>query len=224
MSPAKQATRGQLSRDVIVEKALTLAASEGLEALTIRRLANEFDVTPMALYWHFSTKEDLLDATADRVLDGIQVAVPDDAPWREQLRAALTGLVDALRANPQIAPLVPTRIIACESGLALTERALSALATAGFSTAEAAQIAGQAMLTAITLVTSDGVDDSGTSAAEREEHLRKKHAALAALPPDRYPHVLAASTDMTRHADVEGFFDFGITLFITGVVGLAPNP
>jgi TetR/AcrR family transcriptional regulator, tetracycline repressor protein len=223
MNPVKQATRGQLSRDVIVDKALAVAAEDGLDAVTIRRLANEFDVTPMALYWHVKTKEDLLAAAADRVIDSIQIETSDDDPWSDQLRAALTELVRALRDNPQIAPLVPARIVACESGLVLTERALRALATAGFSTAEAAQIAGQALLTAITLVTSDGVDDSGTSTEEREAHLRVKQAAMAALPPDRYPYLVAAAPDMTHCADADGYFGFGIDLFIAGVEGLAPT-
>jgi TetR/AcrR family transcriptional regulator, tetracycline repressor protein len=222
MSPTKTATRGQLSRDVVVDKALQLAAQDGLAAVTIRALATAFDVTPMALYWHFTTKDDLLAAMADRVLDSIRIETSDDAPWSEQLRAALSGLVQALRTHPQIAPLVPTRITACPSGLTLTERALAALAAGGFSTAEAAQIAGQAMLTAITLVTSDRVDDSGTSAAERDEQLRVKQASIAALPTDRYPHLVAAAADLTRCADTEYFFGFGIDLFIAGVEGLAP--
>jgi TetR/AcrR family tetracycline transcriptional repressor len=223
MSSVKRATREQLSRDAVVDKALTLAAAEGLGAVTIRRLANEFDVTPMALYWHFKTKDDLLAATADRVLDSIQLESSDTDPWSNQLRAAVTGLVQALRADPQIAPLVPNRILASESGRALTEHALRALAVAGFSTAQAAQIAGQAMLTAITLVTADGVDDSGTSAPERDQHLRTKQASLVALPPGRYPHLVAAAPDMTRCADAEVFFGFGVDLFIAGVEGLAPG-
>jgi TetR/AcrR family tetracycline transcriptional repressor len=222
VSPVKQVARGQLSRDVVVDKALVLAAEDGLAAVTIRALANEFDVTPMALYWHFSTKDDLLAAMADRVLDSIRIEAASDASWSDRLRAALSGLVQALRSHPQIAPLVPTRITACPAGLALTEYALAALADAGFSTADAAQIAGQAMLTAITLVTSDRVDDSGTSAAERDEQLRVKQANIAALPTDRYPHLVAAAADLTQCADTEYFFGFGIDLFIAGVEGLAP--
>jgi AcrR family transcriptional regulator len=222
MSSVKQATRGQLSRDVVVDKALALAAAEGLAAVTIRRLATEFDVTPMALYWHFKTKEDLLAAAADRVLDSIRIETSDEQSWSDQLRTALSGLVRALRANPQIAPLVPNRVLACESGLALTELALKALATAGFSTAKASQIAGQALLTAITLVTSDAADASGTSMEERDEHLRQKRAGIAALSSDRYPYLVAAAPDMAQCEDVDGFFGFGLDLFIAGVEGLAP--
>jgi TetR/AcrR family tetracycline transcriptional repressor len=220
-NPVKSATRGQLSRDVVVDQALAVAAGEGLGAVTIRRLATELDVTPMALYWHFKTKEDLLAATADRVLESIVVAPSEGLTWSDQLRAALTGLVGALRENPQIAPLVPARMMACEPGLDLTEYAMRALALAGFSTGQAAQLAGQALLTAITLVTSDGVDDSGTGVDERNQQLRTKEAMIAALPPAQYPHLVAAAPDFAHCANPELFFAFGIDLYIAGVEGLA---
>ena len=49
--------------------AIRLADEEGLEALTIRRLAKELHVTPTALYWHFTDKQALLDALADQLWD-----------------------------------------------------------------------------------------------------------------------------------------------------------
>ena len=56
---APEAERTRLSKEVVVECGLALADAEGLEALTIRRLATELGVTPMALYWHFRNKEEL---------------------------------------------------------------------------------------------------------------------------------------------------------------------
>jgi AcrR family transcriptional regulator len=62
MAPAKtaEAERTKLSRAAVVDRALWLADAEGVEALTIRRLAQELGVTPMALYWHFRNKEELI--------------------------------------------------------------------------------------------------------------------------------------------------------------------
>jgi TetR/AcrR family transcriptional regulator, tetracycline repressor protein len=54
--------RERLSRDTIVDGAIALADAEGLDAVTIRRLAQDHEVTPMALYWHFKDKGELLDA------------------------------------------------------------------------------------------------------------------------------------------------------------------
>jgi AcrR family transcriptional regulator len=61
------AERTRLSKDAVVERGLAIADAEGLDALTIRRLANELGVTPMALYWHFRSKEALLTGLADRI-------------------------------------------------------------------------------------------------------------------------------------------------------------
>ena len=52
MITTKSATGVELSRATIVEKALEIVDREGLDAVTIRRIAQEFGVTPMALYWH----------------------------------------------------------------------------------------------------------------------------------------------------------------------------
>jgi len=61
MAKRNDATRGRLSREAIVVGAIALADAEGLDAVTIRRLAQEHGVTPMAMYWHFSDKDSLLD-------------------------------------------------------------------------------------------------------------------------------------------------------------------
>ena len=64
MAKRSAPTRVRLSRETIVASAVALADAEGLEAVTIRRLAQEHGVTPMAMYWHFSDKDSLLDAPA----------------------------------------------------------------------------------------------------------------------------------------------------------------
>src|SRR4028119_2254718 len=58
--------RVTLTPQAVVEGALALADAEGLGAVTIRRLAKELGVTPMALYWHFRSKDELLEGMAAR--------------------------------------------------------------------------------------------------------------------------------------------------------------
>ncbi|MGH3743302.1 MAG: TetR/AcrR family transcriptional regulator [Mycobacteriales bacterium] len=222
MSPTRTVTRGQLSRDVVVDRTLAVADEEGLEAVTIRRLASDLDVTPMALYWHFRTKEDLLLGAADRLLDAVEV--PDGGgSWQHRLTGASRALVAAIRPHPQVAPLVKQRMIGHPSGLALTELALGALADAGFGTADASQIAWHALATAVLLVTGDPVDDSGTPPEERAALLRQKSALIKALPAEQYPHLVAAADDMTHCHDDDRFFTLGVELFVAGVEGLAPK-
>ena len=59
--------RARLSKRAVVDRALKLADADGLEALTIRKLAQDLGVTPMALYWHFRSKEDLLEGVAEQI-------------------------------------------------------------------------------------------------------------------------------------------------------------
>src|SRR3954447_21474220 len=215
MSP-KTVDRPALSRDVVADRALALADSEGLEAVTIRRLANQLGVTPMALYWHFRTKEDLLAGLAERVLDDIVVPEPS-GDWVADMRAALVALVTAMRPHPQAAPLVAERILQHPNGLALTERALCVLADAGFAQQAAANLAMQALRAAISMVTADQIDDSGMPADERDALLRRKQAHIASLPPQQYPALIAHAAAMTYCPDPDEFFALAIDLYIAGV-------
>src|SRR5580698_5733935 len=92
--------RQRLSKTAVIERALQLADADGLDALTIRKLAAALSVTPMALYWHFRSKEDLLDALAYQVWSEIDVNVDGVTPWSAQLRKMLESLVRVLRAHP----------------------------------------------------------------------------------------------------------------------------
>ena len=70
----------------MTERALELADADGLDALTIRKLAQQLGVTPMALYWHFRSKEDLLEGVAEQVWGEIDVNVDPSAPWWASFR------------------------------------------------------------------------------------------------------------------------------------------
>src|SRR5215472_898193 len=73
--PARdEGERTRLTRAAVVDRALRLADADGLEALTIRKLAAELGVTPMALYWHFRSKDELLEGLAERVWSEIDIA------------------------------------------------------------------------------------------------------------------------------------------------------
>src|SRR6201996_5788581 len=96
----EEGERTRLTRATVVDRALALADKSGLDALTIRKLATELGVTPMALYWHFRGKEELLDGIAGRLWGEIDLTVDRGAPWTEQIRALLESLLTVLRAHP----------------------------------------------------------------------------------------------------------------------------
>ncbi|SDI85582.1 transcriptional regulator, TetR family [Frankineae bacterium MT45] len=210
--------RPQLSRSAVIERAFTIADAEGLAAVTIRRLAQELGVTPMALYWHFKNKDELFDAIGDEVIAAIELSSDTDAAWDERLRVIVTNLVTVLRAHPSLANLAATRIVASEHGLELTEQTLALLRGAGFNVAQAANLAHQALHTAIMLCSAEPGLELGV--VDTDAVLEAKRARLAALPTHRYPNVIEAADDLIDCDDEDFYYDAGIDLFISGVLGM----
>lgn len=212
-------SKERLNRTDLVGRGLELSDRDGLDSLTIRRLAEEFGVTPMAMYWHFAAKDDLLAAIGDRLVQDIDL--PDPAlGLAEFLTAALTAVVAALRAHSSAVTLVPARILHTERGRDLTESTLRALADAGFGVGQAAEIAHTALLTAVMLVAGEPGQPDGVPADVRAEELRAKRAALLALPADRYPHLVAAADALTECGDPDSYYRTSIETFVLGVTAL----
>lgn len=103
----------QLHKRDVVDVATSLLDSYGIADLTMRRLARELNVTPGALYWHFASKQELLGAVADRILDGFPV--PDTTDWRTTVVAVGSALRDALLSHTDGAELVSASFAAGQS-------------------------------------------------------------------------------------------------------------
>jgi AcrR family transcriptional regulator len=216
-------SRERLSRDVIVSGAIALADAEGLEAVTIRRLAEDNAVTPMALYWHFRDKAALLDAIAERTFADIRLPETDGAEWTEALAAVLSAFLAAMHPHPSTANLVLTRVFSSEPGLALAERVLGLLVTAGFSDAHASQIGGYVLHALVSLVTMEPGAEPGLRPDLREETLRAKRAALLGLSRERYPTLVTCADALTACTDERAYHDMGIDLLIAGIQGVHPE-
>lgn len=213
--------RGTLTRRTIVEGALTLADEEGLEALTIRRLAKRLGVTPMALYWHFRSKDELLDGVAALLFEAADLSVDASAGWQDQLRALLGSLLGVLRAHPSAAILLSTRTVSSEGSLRATEIMLDILRRGGFSPAEATQVARHALSTVTNLVSGEpGVvvrDDSG----EQLDARGRARRFLESLPPERYPRLVEAAAPLSEGVDPDAYLAFGLDLLLAGIEAMA---
>jgi AcrR family transcriptional regulator len=107
---APRRVRGKgITREMVIEAALTLIDRDGLAAVKFRQLAGELGVTTMAPYSHFSSKEDLLTAMTEHALGGLDDRLDAAAAWDEQIRAAMTGLYGVLCRHPGVADLVLAR-------------------------------------------------------------------------------------------------------------------
>lgn len=208
----------------MVDRALHLADTEGVDALTIRRLAQELGVTPMALYWHFRNKEELIGGLSDQIWSEIRCDIDPAAHWSDQLRYLLQSLLDVLRTHSSASALLIGVEKLGASRWNVTEVALEVLRTAGFDPVQASEIAGTALWTGLSLVMSEPGYDPSLSEIERAEIQRRKHIELASLPPERYPRLVEAAEPLTKcHKDAEFHYRFGIDLFIAGVKAMAPG-
>lgn len=98
-----------LTRDELLDAALGIVDSEGLAALTMRRLAAAVGVEAMSLYYHVPHKEALLDGTLERMR--LEMRLPETAPddWADALEAVFVEYRRVLAAHPNMLPLAARR-------------------------------------------------------------------------------------------------------------------
>jgi TetR/AcrR family transcriptional regulator, tetracycline repressor protein len=212
--------RARLSKRAVVDRALKLADAAGLDALTIRKLAQDLGVTPMALYWHFRSKEELLEGVAERVWSEIDVHVDPSIPWWAQLQAGLESLIRMLRAHPAAPQLVLEHEKQNEAALRATEATLEILRGAGFGPQHASEIARSTLWTGIMLVMSESGYKPELPEGERAEHLRRAELFFAMLPVARYPRLVEGAAAMAS-CDPDLHYRLGVELFIAGVRAVA---
>ena len=220
MTTSEERTR--LSRETVVDGALALAEAEGLDGLTIRRLTKHLGVSPMALYWHFKNKDELLNAVADRLWSLVDIAVDPTAPWPERARTLMNSMADVLRGHPSAARLmVTTPMDAAQHCFDVMEVALEIFTDAGFSAEEGAMLCRHGLRTVTTLLIGDGSMTPQLTEEEVAEHVRRKRISMETLSPTRYPCLVAAAGPLTQLQPSASEFAFGIDLFVSGVEAIA---
>lgn len=203
--------RGErLSRERILEAAIGVVERDGVEGLSMRRLAQELDVWPMSVYRYFRDKEELLDAVAESAAVEVAPARRDGGPWRDRLRGLLVEARASIGTQPSgLAERLP-RTFPTPRGLELTEAAMTILVEAGLP-ADRAASAWRALWTYTFGFATFRVDaDPGAT-------LRRVRAAAAALPEDGYPTLAAASAELAAVFADEDEFGRGLDLLLDGL-------
>lgn len=213
--------RERLTRDAIVAQALQVADDDGLDAVTIRRLATELGVTPMALYRHFREKHDLLDGVADHLLGRVILpAAADDleagGPWHQRLHGALAALVTALRPHPALASLVPARLLVSDPGLRLAEYILAALREGEFSAKDAAEVGSYLVCAVPTLITAQPGPRRPMDQEVREMQIRLTRAGLGALSPREFPNLIDSAASLAECTSEDFYYARGLELLVGG--------
>jgi TetR/AcrR family transcriptional regulator, tetracycline repressor protein len=214
----------KLSRAAVAEHALKLADTEGLDAVTIRRLAKELGVTPMALYWHFNNKEELLQGIADHALADVKATRKLDDPWQRQLRAMVEALVAVMREHPCLPDLFQSMhsdLQPVASFTRATNDALELLARGGFELEQGYWIASYLLQGAIGLVATQPGCPPTVAPEEEAEWRRQKRLSMEQLSSDEYPLIVRLAPMLEHETDIEQYYRFGIDLLMAGVEAVA---
>ncbi|MBB2894603.1 TetR family transcriptional regulator [Flexivirga oryzae] len=217
---AERAGRAPLTPSGILRTGVAIADADGLAALSMRRLAKELEVTPMALYWHFADRDALLDAMAEQVTAEARFSDDSRAAWDRRYRAVLSTLVDLLRAHPWMGRLVIERLVPLPHYLAALEILLDSSDAAGIEVHDAVLLAQQSVQAMVTLVECEPTapGDPATSLVE----LADLHTALDNLPDRDFPRIRAAASALTTPLDVGRYYRVGIDTVVAGVRAAAP--
>ena len=183
--------------------ALAVAAREGVDALSMRRLAQELDVWPMSVYRYFQDKDALLAAMAADVAG--RVSRPQRrGSWRAQMLALLSDAERSIAASPGLADRLP-RAFLTPDALRLSEAGIAILKEAGFADVEAAS-AWRALWSY-----------TFGSATFRVESARSVRAAVAALPDDGYPALAGAANELAAAFADDDEFEAGLNRMLDGL-------
>ena len=185
-----QDRRPRLTRDRVVAEALVVIAEDGVQALTMRRLAGRLGVVPGAVYRHVRNKQQLQDLLLDGVLAEIDVHLDPSLPWTEQLKVLAHRLRQVLEAHPGVAGILKTRDPLGPHSLALAEAFLSPLQTAGFGKREAGLVF--FLLVDYTIGFAVSPPASVNEQRVRDPATRTQlHQFFRSLPADRFPALVA---------------------------------
>lgn len=205
----RRAARVPLDRGRIIEAALAIVDVEGVEALSLRRLAESLGVSPMSTYWYVRDKAELLELVGQAVL--AEVEVPEArGDWRQQLRDVHRAMLAGFLRHPNSGDLVIGRARFGAGGLRLFERILAILIAAGCS-AEAAFDAYQSLY----LFTLGTMATASRTPEFRDIQLQGL-AYMRSLPEDHFPSIRAVAPTIGRRT-FEEQFEIGLDVQIEGI-------
>jgi AcrR family transcriptional regulator len=198
--------------------ALRLVDEVGVQALTLRMLADALDSGTATLYRHFAGKDELLAHVADRVLGEVPVPteVPHGLSWREAVERGADAFYRTVRRHPNVLPLLVAQVPVGPHGLVNRERTLSLLLSYGFPV----ELAARALTAIGHYVIGFAIQQHGPGAPRPEDEVLLRDY-YRSLDPATYPATTAAADDLTG-VPLEEEFRFGLGLVLDGLEKARP--
>ncbi|MER7768726.1 TetR/AcrR family transcriptional regulator C-terminal domain-containing protein [Kitasatospora sp. NPDC096140] len=208
--PAKPA----LTRHGIVETAMRIMRAEGLEKVTMRRLAQELDTGPASLYVYMANTAELHAAVLDALLGEVDLAAGEAGEgWRERLFAVLSSYTRVLFEHPQLAR---SALVARPSGvnyLRLVERVLGLLSASGAPRGQVAWGVDNLLLHATATAAEHGTQQRDPASREDWDALTQ---AVSAVDETTHPMISAHMPALLAGA-VEDRLAWGFDVLVNGI-------
>ncbi len=217
-APRPRRRKTPITVEQVVDTALGVIATEGYEALTMRRLAGALDTGPASLYAHVVNKADLDELLIGRLCAELVLPEPDPATWREQIRGVCTQIRDQYLKYPGISraalAMAPTDL----ETVRVTEGMLAILLAGGVAPQAAAWAIDALLLYVaaycleVSIARRRSAHDDAAWVLDRDELLRR----FTALPAATFPHTTRHAAELTA-GEGHDRFDFTLGLMIDGV-------
>jgi len=223
-SPRRHSTleRG-LTSDRIVAAAIAIADTEGLGAVSMRRVANEVGVATMSLYRHVEDKDGLLLQMMDTVFRSWQLPPDPPAGWRPRVEIVARMIWDACRQHPWLASAMSiTRPQALAGGLPVSEFLLAALDGLGLDH----QTTFTAYITLVNYVRGTAVnleleaEAEAATGVDNEEWLDAQEPKMRAIiDADVFP-TFTRYVSQDYDFSLDQLFEFGLARMLDGLAAL----
>ena len=209
----------RLTPEAIVATALELVDEEGLDALSMRRLARRLGVEAMSLYHHVRSKEALLDAMVERLWDNVELSL-DATHWEDSMRQGMHVVRQGLLSHPNLLPMVATRPIMSQNPMVLVELSMAALVQVGFTAERSRQIVNVLVSFAVGHALAEvGASPMIFDGYDRDTVTRHR----STIPREQLP--LVASTFGAGPEDRNAEFRLGVDCLVRGIAAeLAQEP
>jgi AcrR family transcriptional regulator len=214
-------SRRRLSRDQVLSTAIDRADQVGLDAMTMRSLAEELGVAPMALYNHVANKEDLIDAMVDVVFG--EIGVPSGGgDWKTAMRRRATSVRDALLRHRWAIGLMESRRRPGPANLRHHDAVIGRLRAAGFSV----EMAAHAYSLLDSYIYGFALTKMNLPFKSTEEVGDVAQAMLQPFPVNEYPNLVEFLIEhvMKPGYDYGDEFEYGLEVILDGIEGVRRRP
>lgn len=206
--------RQTLTRERVVQGAVELADEIGIEALTIRKLAEALGTKPMTIYHHVPSKDEIVDGMVEIVFSEIATP-PEDEDWKPAMRIRCVSAREVINRHRWAAPLMESRTSPGPENLRHHEAVLACLRRGGLSW----QMTAHAYAVLDAFVYGFAFQEATLPSQMDGEFVEVAQDIAAAFDPESFPHLVGFTVNHVFQPGYEfgDSFAFGLDLILDGL-------